>query len=195
MKKNKNTLFETPSQTVGPFVHIGCTPNLIGIKNIFHEDLAHKPFEIFNEEDLIKISGKVFDGSNNPLLDVMIETWQCNQEGVFDRKQGFSRLIPNFNTGIYDLRTLKPGYTKDFNDKFQSPHILFMIVARGMNQPLITRMYFEEKELEKDYLFKIIKDKKRINTLLAKKNNDKEYIFNIYLQGNQETIFFDFWNF
>ncbi len=192
MKKMKNTLFETPSQTAGPFLHIGCTPNLIGIKSIFNEDIACRPFEAVKSEELIKISGKVFDGSNNPVLDVMIETWQCNQNGMFDRTKGFSRITSNLNTGTFDLRTVKPGYTKDFNGKLQSPHILFFIVARGMNQPLITRMYFEEKELEKDYLYKVVKDKNRINTLLAKKNNDKEYIFDIYLQGNNETIFFDF---
>ena len=66
MKKMKNTLFETPSQTAGPFLHIGCTPNLIGIKSIFNEDIACRPFEAVKSEELIKISGKVFDGSNNP---------------------------------------------------------------------------------------------------------------------------------
>ena len=192
MKKLKNTLFETPSQTAGPFLHIGCTPNLFGIRDVFDKDLPNQPFEKFNKEDLITISGKIFDGENKPLLDVMIETWQCNQEGVYNTKQGFSRLIPNLNTGKFDLITLKPGYTKNFNGKFQSPHILFFVVARGINQPLITRMYFEEEEFKKDDLFKFVKDKKRINTLLAKKNNDKDYIFDIHLQGDKETIFFDF---
>ena len=192
MKKLKNTLFETPSQTAGPFLHIGCTPNLFGIRDVFDKDLPNQPFEKINKEDLITISGKIFDGENKPLLDVMIETWQCDQNGIFYKEKGFSRIIPDINTGLFRLITLKPGFSKNINDKFQSPHILFWIVARGMNQPLITRMYFEDEELEKDNLFRLVKNKKRIHTLLAKKNNEKEYEFNIYLQGEDETIFFDF---
>ena len=192
MKKLKNTLFETPSQTAGPFLHIGCTPNLFGIRDVFDKDLPNQPFEKINKEDLITISGKIFDGENKPLLDVMIETWQCDQNGIFNKEKGFSRIIPDINTGLFRLITLKPGFSKNINDKFQSPYILFWIVARGMNQPLITRMYFEDEELEKDNLFRLVKNKKRIHTLLAKKNNEKEYEFNIYLQGEDETIFFDF---
>ena len=160
--------------------------------DVFDKDLPNQPFEKINKEDLITISGKIFDGENKPLLDVMIETWQCDQNGIFNKEKGFSRIIPDINTGLFRLITLKPGFSKNINDKFQSPHILFWIVARGMNQPLITRMYFEDEELEKDNLFRLVKDKKRIHTLLAKKNNEKEYKFNIYLQGEEETIFFDF---
>ena len=40
-----NIYDETPFQTAGPFLHIGCLPNSIGIKNIFKKDLGINPFE------------------------------------------------------------------------------------------------------------------------------------------------------
>ena len=69
---------------------------------------------------------------------------------------------------------------------------MFWIVARGINQPLVTRMYFDENETKNDYLFKKIKDKERQKTLLAKKIDENNYLFNINLQGEEETVFFDF---
>ena len=69
---------------------------------------------------------------------------------------------------------------------------MFWIVARGINQPLVTRMYFDETETKKDYLFKKINGEERQKTLLAKKIDEKNYLFNIFLQGDKETVFFDF---
>ena len=72
MKKKANTLLETPFQTAGPFVHIGCTPNLIGINNVFKSDFGLRPFKNVPKNKLINISGTVFDGSGAPVYDVMI---------------------------------------------------------------------------------------------------------------------------
>ena len=192
LNKKVNTLSETPSQTAGPFLHIGCTPNLIGIKNVFKRDFGVKSFKNINKEKLINISGFVFDGSGVPITDVMIETWQCNSEGFFLENEGFSRVVPDLESGKYIINTIKPGFTKNEYRNPQSPHILFWIVARGINQPLITRMYFDENETKEDYLFSMIKEKNRKKTLLAKKIDENHYLFNIYLQGEKETVFFDF---
>jgi len=192
LKKKANTLLETPFQTAGPFVHIGCTPNLIGINNVFKSDFGLRPFKNVPKNKLINISGTVFDGSGAPVYDVMIETWQCNSEGIYVKGEGFGRVIPDFESGEFIFNTVKPGFTKNENGKPQSPHILFWIVARGINQPLVTRMYFDENETKNDYLFKKIKDKERQKTLLAKKIDENNYLFNINLQGEEETVFFDF---
>ena len=192
LKKKVHTLSETPSQTAGPFLHIGCTPNLIGIKNVFKRDFGVKSFKNINKEKLINISGFVFDGSGVPITDVMIETWQCNSEGFFLENEGFLRVVTDSESGKYIINTIKPGFTKNEYRNPQSPHILFWIVARGINQPLITRMYFDENETKEDYLFSMIKEKNRKKTLLAKKIDENHYLFNIYLQGNKETVFFDF---
>ncbi len=192
LNKKPNTLLETPFQTAGPFVHIGCTPNVIGINDVFKSDFGIQPFKNVAKNKLINISGTVFDGSDIPLYDAMIETWQCNSEGLFEKCEGFGRVIPDLETGEFIFNTVKPGFTKYENGKPQSPHILFWIVARGINQPLVTRMYFDETETKKDYLFKKINSEERQKTLLAKKIDEKNYLFNIFLQGDKETVFFDF---
>ena len=57
-----------------------------------------------------------------------MRVWQCDQNGIFNKEKGFSRIIPDINTGLFRLITLKPGFSKNINGKFQSPHILFWIV-------------------------------------------------------------------
>ncbi len=192
MKNNNNIFPETPSQTAGPFVHIGLTPNLIGIKKVFETDLGLKSFVDISDEDMINITGTIFDGSNCPVFDVMIETWQCDPAGIFSHDKGFCRFMPNLKSGKFSFNTVKPGFTKNFDGNIQSPHISFFIVARGINQPLITRMYFNEKETKNDYLLNKIKKQKIKKTLIAKKIDEKKYLFNIFLQGANETVFFDF---
>ena len=191
--KIKKTIFnETVSQTAGPFVHIGCTPNLIGINNIFKSDLGSKTFKNLERKNKINISGSVFDGDKKALLDVMIETWQCNEKGIYSSEEGFGRITSNSISGKYSLNTLKPGFNKNYDGTLQSPHIMFTLFARGINTPLITRMYFNKTELKKDLkIYSKVKNKNK-ESLIAKKIDVNSYLFNIYLQGDNETIFFDF---
>ena len=191
--KIKKTIFnETVSQTAGPFVHIGCTPNLIGINNIFKSDLGSKTFKNLERKNKINISGSVFDGDKKALLDVMIETWQCNEKGIYSSEEGFGRITSNCISGKYSLNTLKPGFNKNYDGTLQSPHIMFTLFARGINTPLITRMYFNKTELKKDSkIYSKVKNKNK-ESLIAKKIDLNSYLFDIYLQGDKETIFFDF---
>ena len=55
MKNSKNILDETPFQTAGPFLHIGCMPNKIKINNLYKNDLGEVPFKNKNEIDMIII--------------------------------------------------------------------------------------------------------------------------------------------
>ena len=77
-------------------------------------------------------------------------------------------------------------------DSLSPSYITFWIVARGMNRPLITRMYFLENELRNDLMLNSIKIEDRLNTLIPCTKDNKNFIFNIYLQGKKETIFFEF---
>ena len=122
----------------------------------------------------------------------MIETWQCDANGSFLNNQGFARRVTNFKTGEYQLKTIQPG-NKIKKDGSHSPYyITFWIVARGMNRPLITRMYFNENDLKNDLVLKSFKIEDRLNTLIPYSEDKKNFIFNIYLQGKKETIFFEF---
>ena len=191
MENSKENLDETPFQTAGPFLHIGCMPNAIKINRIYQNDLGEIPFMNKKDADLITIEGSVFDGNGVALDDVMIETWQCDDHGVFRKHKGFTRVITNFNTGDFNIKTVKPGYFKNKIGTKYTPHIIFWIVARGMNRPLITKMYFHLKELKKEEIFQELKDKDRISTLLPKRHDGNNYEFNIHIQGKKETIFFE----
>ena len=192
MNYPKNISDETPFQTAGPFLHIGCLPNTININGLYQNDLGEKPFINKDYNNFISISGSVFDGEGQPLDDVMIETWQSDENGEYLSDNGFARFVPNNVTKKYNLTTIKPGSVQNFEGNFQSPHILFSISSRGINMNLNTRMYFEGDNLIKDPLLSLIKKGNNdINSLIAKKIDESSYIFDIFLQGKRETIFLD----
>ena len=190
MNTSKENLDETPFQTAGPFLHIGCMPNAIKIKRLYQNDLGEKPFKNKNESELITIEGSVFDGNGIALDDVMLETWQCDEKGEFKEESGFARFIPNNLTKKFILKTVKPGSFKGFDGKIHSPFISLSISSRGLNMTLNTRIYFEGDELKNDPLLSIINNS-NVNSLIAKKTKKDSYLFNILLQGKKETIFLD----
>ena len=191
MKLKSNKFIDTPSQTAGPFLHIGCTPKMNGIE-VFKNNIGDLPFDKLTLDKKIRIRGKVFDGANQPLKDALIETWQCNEKGKFNNQFGFCRRATNFKTGEYEIETIKPGSFLKKDGTFQSPFILFFIFARGLNRPLITKMFFSKNEILTDIIFKKFQEKNRLLTLLPRIENSNDFIFNIYIQGKKETIFFDF---
>ena len=192
MKNSNKILDETPFQTAGPFLHIGCMPNKIKINNLYKNDLGEVPFKNKNETEMITVEGSVFDGNGIALDDVMLETWQCDENGQFLEDNGFARFIPDKLTKQFKLFTVKPGQVENLDEKNQSPHICLSISSRGLNMTLNTRIYFEGDDLINDpILSMIINNKGNIDSLVAKKIKKNIYVFNVFLQGNKETVFFD----
>ena len=92
----------------------------------------------------------------------------------------------------FNLYTLKPGFVSNIDGKAQSPHILISISSRGLNMTLNTRIYFEGDDLINDPLLSTIKNSRNdISSLVAKKIDEDIYLFDIFLQGENETIFLD----
>ena len=192
MKNSKNILDETPFQTAGPFLHIGCMPNKIKINNLYKNDLGEVPFKNKNEIEMITVEGSVFDGNGIALDDVMLETWQCDENGQFFEDNGFARFIPDKLTKQFKLFTVKPGQVQNLNGKNQSPHICLSISSRGLNMTLNTRIYFEGDVLINDPILSMIKNNKgNTDSLVAKKIKKNVYVFDVFLQGDKETVFFD----
>lgn len=196
-------LKESPSQTAGPYVHIGCTPRFTGIE-VYPEDpgAVMKRGPVNGQE--ITITGTVYDGTGTALRDAMIEIWQADSDGLFPaRNETRGQADPNFTgwgrsagdaeTGQFTFETVKPGQVPWRDGSPQAPHITFWIVARGINLGLHTRMYFEDEPDANaaDPILSRIEHKNRIPTLLAKKTGEGAYHFDIILQGEGETIFFD----
>tara|TARA_Y100001970_G_C14123765_1_gene797783 strand:+ start:332 stop:907 length:576 start_codon:yes stop_codon:yes gene_type:complete len=190
LKNSNKILDETPFQTAGPFLHIGCMPNKIKINKVYENDLGEIPFKNKSESELITIEGSVFDGNGIALDDVMLESWQCDQYGQFIEDNGFARFMPDDSTKKFKLTTVKPGSIKDFEGKTHSPYISLSISSRGLNMTLNTRVYFDDDNLKSDPLLSILKINHR-NSLIAKKIKKNKYLFDIFLQGEKETIFLD----
>lgn len=199
-----DNLKETPSQTAGPYVHIGCTPNFSGIDIYGGTDLGAvmKTGPVKGQE--ITITGTVIDGMGAPLRDVMVEIWQPDAAGLFasaneTRGQadphftGWGRSASDMTTGEFRFDTVKPGAVPMPDGRMQAPHISVWVVARGINVGLQTRIYFEDEAAanESDPILTRLEHQSRIPTLLAQKTGDGAYRFDIRLQGPDETIFFD----
>lgn len=197
-------LKENPSQTAGPYVHIGLTPNFLGIPGVYPEDLGASPVQNGAKGEQITIVGNVQDGAGMILRDVLLESWQADAVGLYPAPNetrgeadpnvlGWARIAADFKTGEWQLKTIKPGRVPTADGSLMAPHISLWIVARGINTGLQTRIYFEdEAEANTECpVLNRIENRDRISTLLAKKTDPGAYRFDAKLQGASETVFFD----
>ena len=205
MQQNLHHLKETASQTAGPYVHIGLAPGAAGF-NIYRRELGHDIAGPDAEGERIRVEGRVLDGTGSPLKDALLEVWQANADGnyahpegggaVEDGFRGWGRVITDFETGNWSFDTIKPGRTRGRNVGVQAPHLNLWIVARGINIGLSTRMYFQDEAEANalDPVLNLIEWENRRSTLIARRDERDGipvYRFDIYLQGDRETIFFD----
>ncbi len=189
-----NQLKESASQTAGPYVHIGCTPNFCGIEGVYPQDLGIKMVQDGAKGTQITVSGVVFDGTGTPLKDVLVEIWQADASGTYNGDPAFSgwgRAAGDYDTGLWSFDTIKPGAVPFGDGRMMAPHVTFWIVARGINIGLHTRMYFPDEDNSADPWLSRFEHQNRVPTLIAQKKSDSHYHFDIYLQGPNETVFFD----
>ena len=202
MVQKLNQLKESPSQTAGPYVHIGCVPNFCGIEGVFPEDLGSSMVNDATRGERISVTGIVYDGTGTPLRDALVEIWQADAAGIYPGNDprgpadpdftGWGRKAGDYQTGEWTFETIRPGPVPWPWGGMQAPHITFWVVARGINIGLQTRMYFPEEDNASDPILKRIEHQNRVPTLIAEKTGDGAYRFDIRLQGDGETIFFDF---
>ena len=203
MPQPLDRLKETPSQTAGPYVHIGLMPNLVGIHGTHTEDLGGRLINDRTKGERITIEGHVFDGTGEPLRDCVIEIWQADANGLYPSPSetrgaadsnfaGWGRAAADPQTGLYRFETVRPGQVPFPDGRMQAPHISFWIVARGINLGLNTRLYFgdETEANANDPILGRIEHKTRVPTLIAPRHGDN-FTFDIHLQGTDETVFFD----
>ncbi len=189
-------LIPTPSQTVGPFFHLGLA------RPEWADLTASNP-----EGERIAIEGRVLDGDGAPVPDAMIELWQANAAGRYnhpDDRQEDKPLDPKFHgfgrvatdgEGRFRFLTIKPGPVPGRGNALQAPHINLAVFARGLLIHLFTRLYFAgEPGNASDPLLSSIEDAAVRGTLLARPaggGGPPLYHFDIILQGENETAFLD----
>lgn len=204
---NFQQLHETPSQTGGPYVHIGLLPHQAEIE-CFEHNYDNQLVQDNTQGERIRLEGQVFDGLGLPLRDVLIEIWQADANGVYpsaadtqDKKAdpnffGWGRTGADFETGFWSFKTIKPGAVPGRKGSTQAPHIALVVFARGINIGLHTRVYFEDEDAAnaQDPLLNGIEWAPRRQTMIAKrkeKDGEVVYHFDIRIQGENETVFLD----
>ena len=204
---NFQELHETPSQTGGPYVHIGLLPQQANIE-VFENNFNNQLVKENTLGERIRLEGQVFDGLGLPLRDVLIEIWQADANGVYPSAadiqgkavdpnfHGWGRTGADFETGFWSFNTIKPGAVPGRKGTTQAPHIALIIFARGINIGLNTRVYFEDEAEAnaQDPVLKSIEWAPRRQTLIAKReerDGEVVYRFDIRIQGENETVFLD----
>ena len=208
MPQALDCLKETPSQTAGPYVHIGLVPSLAGVAGVYPADPGGAIVAPETPGARIRLEGHVFDGDGGPVRDALIESWQADANGIYnaplDPRQGrcapgffgWGRCATDFASGTFAFETIKPGPVPGPRDSMMAPHICLWIVARGINLGLSTRLYFPEEEDANavDPILRRIENPQRRRTLIAQalktEGDGRGYRFDIRLQGEGETVFF-----
>jgi protocatechuate 3,4-dioxygenase, alpha subunit len=201
-------LKETASQTAGPYLHIGMYPSVAGL-NVRTQEKPNVLTSAATEGERIRIEGRVIDGAGLPVRDAQVEIWQANAHGRYNHPadtqdkpldegfRGWGRAVSDFETGLWWFETVKPGRVPGrHGHKAMAPHVNLWIVARGINIGLNTRMYFadEAEANAEDPVLRLIEQPERRRTLIAareERGGEVVYRFDIHLQGDNETVFFD----
>jgi protocatechuate 3,4-dioxygenase alpha subunit len=189
----------TPSQTVGPYFEFALTPANYSFEALVGNDLITE--DTVGEH--IHIEGRILGGDGAPVPDAFVEVWQADGTG---RYPGHGHTPPNSTfkgfgrancdeSGAYRLRTVKPGQVPGPNEQLQAPHINVGIFARGILRRMFTRIYFDgEAANDSDAILALVPEGGR-HTLIARHggsvDGEARYVFDIRLQGENETVFFE----
>jgi protocatechuate 3,4-dioxygenase, alpha subunit len=213
---NLSTPGQTPWQTVGPFFHYGL-PWKGGADLVGQSDLGARP-DLFPEAhyvlnlsspkgevagERIELTGAVYDADGAPVPDAMIEIWQANSAGRYRSLEDGREDLPldegfigwgrssTSKEGVYRFLTIKPGRVPGPGNALQAPHIAVGVFGRGLLKRLVTRVYFEDEGSNvEDPILDLVPPGRR-DTLIARRGSDGAYRFDVHLQGERETVFFE----
>ena len=179
-------MIATSSQTVGPFFAFGLTTNLT-LGQVASPDAAgeHITFRV-----------RIVDGDGTPVPDAMIELWQADDTGAYHAPsaqfRGFGRLGTDAE-GACTFETIRPGVVVDDHTGAQASHINLCLFMRGLLRHVYTRAYFAgDPAIEQDAVLILVPEERR-HTLIAQPvaGTSAEWMFEVRLQGERETVFFD----
>jgi protocatechuate 3,4-dioxygenase alpha subunit len=191
-------LRQTPSQTVGPYFAYGLAPEQYGYQQTLTSIAGSQMADSATEGEHIRVEGQVFDGAGNSISDALVEIWQADAMGRYAHPadpRGSNSTFKGFGrcgTGTdprsrFWFDTVRPGKV----DADQAPHLNVIVSMRGMLLHAFTRIYFpDEPANATDMVLNAVPAERR-GTLIATRQSSNVYRFDIHMQGDNETVFFD----
>jgi len=183
----------TPSQTVGPFYSIG----FAWLERV---DLA----EGASADTRVTVRGRVIDGDGKPVPDAVLEIWQADAQGRYAHPEGSADVagsgkffgfgrVPVNEQGEFCFTTIKPGPVIAPDGAKHAPHLAISIFMRGLLRRLVTRIYFPDESLnQNDPVLAVVSLERRATLIARAPEADKHsLIWDVHLQGENETVFFD----
>ena len=191
-------LRQTPSQTVGPYFAYGLSPEQYGYQRNLSSIAGSQMAEGDIEGERIRVEGRVFDGNGAPISDALIEIWQADSLGRYAHPadpRGSNNTFKGFGrcgTGTdpqhrFWFDTIRPGKVSDD----QAPHLNVIVTMRGMLLHAFTRIYFSDEPANATDSVLLLVPAERRGTLIATRQSGNVYRFDIHMQGDRETVFFD----
>jgi protocatechuate 3,4-dioxygenase alpha subunit len=92
---------------------------------------------------------------------------------------------------VFHFSTIKPGSVAGPHGLPQAPHLVVALFMRGLLNHLVTRVYFPGEALNDDDPILGLVPSGRRHTLVARQSADG-LEWNVILQGENETVFFDY---
>jgi protocatechuate 3,4-dioxygenase, alpha subunit len=169
---DEDALIATASQTVGPFFHLGLTPQPNG-----------RLVDRLQGAEPITLVVRVTDGDGQPVADAAVEIMQ---DGVFGR-------MATGDDGTCMFETVRSPSSTPNGAGARAPHISVWLFARGLLRHLHTRIYFAgDPASDADPVLALVPEHRRA-TLLAHADGTRPgvWVFGLRLQGEGETVFFD----
>jgi protocatechuate 3,4-dioxygenase alpha subunit len=152
----------TPSQTIGPY---------------FHDGLQWAVASAAARAGAVSVTGRVLDRDGKPVDDAVLEVWQP----AF----GAAPLQRVYTTeaGAFAFAMPQPGGGQQ--------HANVTVFARGLTNGLFTRVYLHAADDPAKLQLPPGVPRERAGTLIARRDAKGAYQWDVRLQGEGETVFFE----
>lgn len=166
----------TSSQTIGPFSHEAW-------RWAFDATAA-----VDSNAPTIHISGIIRDGDGAVINDAVLEAWLPDAAAAESRHAvpGFRR-VPSDDAGAFRFQISLP------RPATQGQPVMFITVfARGLVKHQFSAVFLDDDSglAQSDLLNQVPAERRA--TLIARKLSDAEYQWDIWMQTEKETVFFDY---
>ena len=173
----------SPNSTIGPYFPYEFADDACDLTSL--NGIAAKG-------EVITLVGKVLEEGGGPTLNSIVEIWQPDAQGILRHPDDprFSQADPGFRgfgrartlaDGSFKIRTVMPGAGNG-----RAPHINLSVVAIGLTWRSLTTVFFSEAS---DPVLECVPVERR-RLLIAKREGDGVYRFDVQLRGENETPFF-----